>query len=75
MSSKRDFVGLFISAFPAALFGWLIWSNVSLLTENARLWYNNQALQDTLDDVSDELQRLDGLSDELQHITERHGER
>ena len=68
-------LGLFISAFPAAIFGWLIWNNVTLLTENARLRYNNQALQDTLDDVSEELQRLDGLSDELQQITERHGER
>ena len=75
MSSTRDVLGLLISAFPAATFGWLIWSNVSLLTENARLRYNNHALQDTLDDVNDELQRLEGLSDELQQITERHGER
>ena len=32
-------LGLFISAFPAAIFGWLIWNNVTLLTENARLRY------------------------------------
>ena len=68
-------LGLFISAFPAAIFGWLIWNNVTLLTENSRLRYNNQALQDTLDDVNEELQRLDGLSDELQQITDRYGER
>ena len=68
-------LGLVISAFPAAIFGWLIWNNVTLLTENARLRYNNQAFQDTLDDVNEELQRLDGLSDELQQITERYRER
>ena len=40
---------LFISAFPAAIFGWIIWENVTMLTENERLRNKNYILNNILD--------------------------
>ena len=50
---------LFISAFQAAIFGWMIWENVTMTTENERLRHKNHTLNNILKDIKIELQWYD----------------
>ena len=64
---------LFISAFPAAIFGWIIWENVTMLTENERLRHKNHTLNNILD-IKEKL-RCHGdkeLIDEVEKIIDFH---
>ena len=44
-----------ISAFQATIFGWMIWENVTMTTENERLRHKNHALNIKLEDIKEEL--------------------
>ena len=61
---------LFISAFPAAIFGWMIWENFTMLTENERLRHKNHTLNNILKDIKEELRWYDDeeLIDEVEKI-------
>ena len=69
---------LFISAFPAAIFGWIIWKNVTMLTENERLRHKNHTLNNILKDIKGELRWYDNdkeLIDAVEKIIDFHKNR
>ena len=45
---------VFISVFPAALCGWMIWKHVTMFTENERLQHKNRTLNHILADIEEE---------------------
>ena len=62
---------LFLSAFPAAIFGWMIWENITMLTENERLQHKNHTLNNILKDIKEELRWYDDgeeIIDEVEKI-------
>ena len=44
-----------VSAFQAAIFGWIIWENATMTTENERLQNKNHTLNNILKDIKEEL--------------------
>ena len=44
-----------VSAFQAAIFGWMIWENATMTTENERLQNKNHTLNNILKDIKEEL--------------------
>ena len=44
-----------ISAFQATIFGWMIWENGTMATENKRLRHKNHTLNNILEDIKEEL--------------------
>ena len=64
---------LFISAFQAAIFGWMIWENVTMTTENERLRHKNHTLNNILKDIKTELRWYndsEAIIDAVEKITD-----
>ena len=57
---------------PTAIFGWMIWENVTMLTENERLRHKNNTLNNILD-IKEKLRWYDEeLIDEVKKIIDFH---
>ena len=54
-----------ISAFQATIFGWMIWENATMTTENDRLRLKNQTFDKILTDINEEARWYDNDKKEL----------
>ena len=57
-----------VSAFQAAIFGWMIWENVTMSTENEGLRHKNHTLNNILKRIKEELQWCDNKKESIEAV-------
>ena len=60
-----------VSAFQAAIFGWMIWENATMSTENERLRLENHTFNEILKDIKEEVRWYDNDKKELIDAVEK----
>ena len=60
-----------VSAFQAAIFGWMIWENATMRTENERLRHKNHTFNEILKDIKEEARWYDNDKKELIDAVEK----
>ena len=57
-----------VSAFQAAIFGWMIWENATMTTENERLQNKNHTLNNILKGIKEELRWCDNKKESIEAV-------
>ena len=60
-----------VSAFQATIFGWMIWENATMSTENERLRLENHTFNEILKDIKEEARWYDNDQKELMDAVEK----